>query len=345
MKKSGKVHRNRSRPRDKRFFTIISLFLFLTFIIIPTTLHARNIRVLIVDKRFPEIPDRETKIEMIGNIKGALLVSGIKYRGNIEVWKGKKGLYLINELPLEDYVRSVVLSEVAEGWEMEALKAQAVIARTYALKHMNKQTNGLYNLTSSTLHQMYNGDNFDTRVAYAVKKTEGEVLTYNGELIQAFYHSTSGGKTELPEEVFGRAYPYLKSVTSDSSNSPYWIWQRRIEGKKIEKALSIKGLRNIRVSSFTKTGRVKTVSIIADTGSQELLATQLRKMLGWKRLPSTWFTLKKQKGVYIFNGRGYGHGVGLCQWGAQKMAKDGKSYGEILSHYYPGTVIRLYEDR
>ncbi|RMG04277.1 MAG: SpoIID/LytB domain-containing protein [Nitrospirae bacterium] len=332
---------------NKRY-RFLALVLICAFTMLPTVADSetkKEIRVLILDERFPELPDGETEIRRIGNIQGELLVSGTKYRGHIEVWKGKRGLYLINELPLEDYVRSVVISEVAEDWEMEALKAQAVIARTYALKHLGKNNGSLYDLTSSTLHQLYRGDNFDTRVAYAVMKTEGEVLTYNGELIEAFYHSTCGGKTELPEEVFGKSYPYLKSVSSDCSNSPYWFWQRRIKKSEIERATGVTGLKEIEISEYTKTGRVRKVKLIHGGGTTDVLAKDLRRLLGWRKLPSTWFKIKRDKNSFIFDGHGYGHGVGLCQWGAQKMAEEGKNYREILSFYYPGTTIMLYENR
>ena len=285
--------------------------------------HARDIRVLILDKRFSTTPDTETTIKKIGNFKGELLVSGVRYLGNIEIWKGEKGLYLINEVPLEDYVRSVVLSEVADGWEMEALKAQAVIVRTYAVKYMQKGTNRLYHLTSSTLHQLYRGDNSDSGVSYAVMQTRGEILTYNGEPIEAFYHSTCGGKTEFAEEVFGRAYPYLKSVSSDCSISSYWIWQRRLSSRKIEKKLGLSGLKDIRITSYTKSGRVKELTFITENGTRVIPSKDLRRFLGWKTLPSTWFSLRKKGNTFIFDGKGYGHGVGLCQWGAQQMAKNG----------------------
>ncbi len=309
------------------------------------TADANDIRVLILDERFPLLPDDGESIKRIGSITGELLVSGVRYRGEIEVWKGKRGLYIINELPLEEYVKSVVLAEVAEGWEMEALKAQAVIVRTYAVEHMQRGGGRLYDLTSSTLHQLYRGDNFDARVAYAVMQTEGEILTYDGRPIKAFYHSTSGGRTELPEEVFGRSYPYLKSVTSDCSLSPYSVWQRRFSRGEIEKALGIRGLKDIRIKSYTKTGRVKELALITAEGTTVIPSKDFRRLLGWKALPSTWFALSRSDGSFFFDGRGYGHGVGLCQWGAQKMAKDGRSYREILSYYYPGTTIRLHEDR
>ncbi len=319
---------------------------FLALLILLGSLQAAragDIRVLILDKRFPAVPDTERVLKKVGNFKGELLVSGVRYLGNIEIWKGEKGLYIINQVPLEDYVRSVVLSEVAEGWEMEALKAQAVIVRTYAVKHMLRETGNLYHLTSSTLHQIYRGDNSDSAVAYAVAQTRGEILTYNGEPIEAFYHSTCGGRTELPEEVFGRAYPYLRSVPSDCSLSPAWIWQRRFKARKLENRLGLSGLKEIRISAYTSTGRTKEVTFVTEKGERKILSKDLRRLLGWKALPSTWFTVRQDGDNFVFDGKGYGHGVGLCQWSAQEMAKEGKSYQEILSFFYPGTVLRLYD--
>jgi stage II sporulation protein D len=175
--------------------------------------------------------------------------------------------------------------------------------------------------------------------------TEGEILTYNGKPIEAFYHSTSGGMTEAPEEVFGRGYPYLKPVAGSCETSPYWIWERRIPIEEIGKALNISGIRDIKASSFTVTKRVKTVDISHDRGTLTVKTTDLRRVLGWNRLPSTNFTLSRDGTTMVFDGKGYGHGVGLCQWSSLEMARSGMSYREILSYFYPGTVIQIYENR
>ena len=115
--------------------------------------------------------------------------------------------------------------------------------------------------------------------------------------------------------------------------------------KEIEKSLGLSGLKEIRIRSYTKTGRVKEISLLTSKGTRVIPSNDFRRALGWKSLPSTWFTLARKGNTFIFDGRGYGHGVGLCQWCAQQMAKDGKSYREILSFYYPKTIIELYEDR
>ncbi|PKL49833.1 MAG: cell division protein [Nitrospira bacterium HGW-Nitrospira-1] len=325
----------------KRILIAINIFL-----LSLTLADARTIKVLILDDVFQKIPAKEETLEKMGNISGELLVNGAHYPGNIEVLKGKDSLYLINELPLEEYIKNVVSAEVGTNWDMEALKVQAVISRTYAIYQKNKNgTNSHYDITSSVLHQVYKGSSADTRISYAVMNTEGEALTYDGNLIEAFYHSTSGGKTEDPAEVFGKSYPYLKPVESNCETSPYWIWERRIPLKEIEKALDIKGVSNIQIKSYTSTQRVKTVDVIHNKGALNVKATDLRKMLGWSRLPSTNFTVSRDNGNYVFEGKGYGHGVGLCQWSALEMAREGMTYKQILDYFYPGTKLEKYENR
>ncbi|MBI4823259.1 MAG: SpoIID/LytB domain-containing protein [Nitrospirae bacterium] len=301
-----------------------------------------TIKVLILDGTFKEIPDTNERLGILDSVKGELLIGYTRYKGNIEVWRGTGGIYLISELPLEEYVEGVVISELSEDWETEAIKAQAVIARTYALYQKSINQNKKFHLTSSVQHQLFSGNNSDTRVSFIVKGTEGEVLTFNGKLIEAFYHSTCGGKTENSEEVFNKERPYLKSVKSECKLSPYQIWNRKIPFSEIEDALGIKGISDIQIRSFTSSGRVKELAIITNSNSV-VPATEFRKKLGWKKIPSTDFTLKVDGDLLILDGRGYGHGVGLCQWGAREMARKGKTYKEILSFYYPGTTIELYE--
>lgn len=306
---------------------------------------AETIKVLIVNDVYSKIPEKGEKIKRLGSIEGNLLVTGTRYSGNIEVWRGNSGLYLINELPLEDYVRGVVIAEVGPNWEMEALKAQAVISRTYAL--YQKKTNGdsIYHLTSSVLHQVYKGSSSDIRVAYAVAGTSSEILTFKGSLVEPFYHSTCGGKTERPEEVFGKSYPYLRSVESNCETSPYWVWERKIPLNEIENALALSGIKEITIKSYTSTNRAKELNIIHKSGTTTMRATDFRKALGWSNLPSTNFTMLRDGDSILFRGKGYGHGVGLCQWSALQMALEGKNYKEILSFFYPGTTIQHYEGR
>ncbi len=326
-------------------------FLFLTsYYLLPTAFAfaETTIRVLLVDGKNSKVPQKDEKVEKLGNAKGEVILSGFKYPGALDVWKGENGLYIVNEVPLEDYVKGVVAAEVGSKWDAEALKAQAVASRTYAIyQKLNNSANKIsYNLTSSVLHQVYKGSDIPESIAKAVDDTKGEILTYEGSPIAAFYHSTSGGITEDPVEVFGKSYPYLKSVETNCEISPYYMWEKRIPVSELEKALSTSGLKDIFIDSYTDSNRVKNFKIITETDEFTIPGNDLRKNLGWERLPSILITsLTRSGNIYIFEGKGYGHGVGMCQWSALEMAKEGKNYKEILSKFYPGTTLEHYENR
>ncbi|MFH2011278.1 MAG: SpoIID/LytB domain-containing protein [Pseudomonadota bacterium] len=331
----------------RSFFIIFISFcvMFLSQVLSPYTSIAGMIRVLIIDDKHKSIPEKDEKLIKVGNkTESNYLANGVYYAGKIEVWKGKNGRYFINELPLEDYVKDVVIAEVGRSWDIEAIKAQAVITRTYALYHKKAKQNSCYHLTSSVLHQTYKGNSPDPKITYAVEETSGEILTYDGEPIEALYHSTCGGKTELPEEVFGKSYSYLKSVESNCESSPYWEWKREIPLVEIEKGLNISGIKEIEVKSYTSTGRVKELEIKTESDQIIIGSNEFRKLLGWQRIPSTNFSIIKNSDSIVFEGKGHGHGIGLCQWSALEMAKEGKSYREILSFFYPGTEIQLYKE-
>lgn len=330
-----------SAKRQSSSFLFL-LFLFLSFFL-PSSLSAADVRVLILDESYKSVPALNN-IRRVGNMAGKLLYKGVEYQGRIEIFKGKDGLFVVNELPLEEYVKSVVQAEVGKDWPLEALKAQAVTVRTYTLYNINHTRNEIYHLVSSTLSQVYKGYRTDPNIEMAVNSTRGEILTYEGQPINAMYHSTSGGRTELPEEVFMTSYPYLKSVNSDCSTSPYYMWERRIPKKDISTLLDIPDIHMIEVISETKTGRAKELRIENRSESTVMKATTLRKKLGWKKLPSTWFSVSNNAEHIVFSGRGYGHGVGMCQWSAMEMAQKGKSYKEILSIFYPNTIIQLHEN-
>lgn len=329
-------------------YRVSCIFLILASCILylASDVSAGTIKVLVVDEDSPRIPGKNEQLEKIGaKMKGDFLLSGTHFTGEIEVWKGRNGLYVVNEMPFEEYVKGVVLAEVGTNWEMEALKAQAVISRTYAVYQKNLNGNSYYHLSSSVLHQVHKGNSSNARIDDAVEKTSGEILTYDARPILALYHSTSGGKTEMPEEVFGKSYPYLRSVESSSETSPYWVWWRKIPISEMEKSLNMPGLQEITIKSHTATGRVKELSITSESGQNTIRSNEFRKLLGWQRLPSTNFSMVRDGDAIIFEGKGYGHGVGLCQWSALEMARKGKNYKEILSFFYPGTEIQKYEGR
>ncbi len=307
-----------------------------------------TMRVLLVDGKNAKIPRKDEQVEKIGTARGEVILSGLKYFGNIEVWKGEGGLYIINEISLEDYVKGVVAAEEGSKWDLEALKAQAVAARTYALyQRLNNVTSKMrYDLTSTVLHQAFKGNDIPASIVKAVDETKGEVLMYKGSLIIAYYHSTSGGVTEDPAAVFGKSYPYLKSMETNCELSPYFMWEKRIPAADIEKAMNVSGLKDIIIDSYTVSNRVKIFRLVTEKGEVEVSGPEFRKDIGWDELPSTLITdITRDGTTYIIEGRRYGHGVGMCQWSALEMAKEGKNYREILSTFYPGTTIERYEDR
>lgn len=321
---------------------IYVLLIFFITLTSPYQSHAQDkiensyIRVLLGDIR-----PSKNDLKKIEKVSARVILSGSTYKGTIELWRGSDGYFLVNVVELEEYVKGVVASEVGINWPIEALKAQAVLARTYAVAHiLRNRTRNFYDVTSSVFHQVYKGEGGSEEVERAVKDTKGEILIFNGEPIIAFYHACSVEKTEDPKEVFGKEYPYLRPVEVPFTPSPYNIWERKINFDLLEKALQIDSIRDVEIISFTSTGRVKELKFTNGKNSKIIKASELRRLLKWSALPSTMITNigVDNEGV-IFEGRGYGHGVGMCQWCAFQMAQEGKKYTDILQHFYPGTVL------
>ncbi len=283
---------------------------------------------------------------------------GRRHRGRLEVIAEADGLLLVNELPLERYLTGVVGLEMDPAWPLEALKAQAVAARTYALHQRlarrraasslaPAQDGTYYDLETGVLDQVYGGaDGEDPRAAEAVLATRGEWLVGpDGEPILALFHSTAGGHTESAAEVWGRALPYLAGRACPyDRDSPVFAWRSTVPVEEVERRLvaggyPIRGLRRLEVADRTGSGRARTLVAVADGGPVTLPAVELRRLLGYGRLRSTGFTVDRDGNTFSFDGRGAGHGVGLCQWGARGMAVKGHRYQTILDFYYPG--VRL----
>ena len=292
----------------------------------------------------PQDPLPSEQAEYVKDIAGKIFLNGNSYKGSLRILRDMNGLHVINTLPIEKYVQGAVASSIENDWELEALKAQAIIARTDAVFYKKNNAGRDYHLTSSLLHKAY-GNKIDPLITYATKTTEGKILTYDNSPIKALHHTACNGNTELPEEVWKESYPYLKSVTCYGKNAPYESWQRTFSLDEISKAFGAAEVNDVEIVSHTVTGRVKTLRLILRTGdsrnaSIEVSALEFQKRLGRKELPSTSFSVIKDKGHIVITGNGRGHGVGLSKWGALEMARKGKSYREILSHFYPGAVIK-----
>jgi stage II sporulation protein D len=281
----------------------------------------------------------------------ALYVNGKPYRGVAEASPGDKGILVVNELPLEEYLVGLINCEISSAWPIEAVKAQAVIARTYALNRKLARSTAFYHLESSVIDQVYDGCEIeDSRARRGVSDTAGEVLSYHGAVIQAFYHSNCGGKTEASENVWGTRLPYLSGVDCTYClTSPSSAWELKIALPELEERLKtaghkLSGVKDIRPGARNSRGRLKYVVVVSSRGDLSLTGDQFRKAIGYNIIKSTNFTVKVENGEAAFTGLGNGHGVGLCQWGAKQRALDGFGYSEILTYYYPGTKLVKFSD-
>ena len=284
---------------------------------------------------------------LVVSAPATVVVNGKPYRGTIEVLPLERGLLVINELPLEEYLVGLINCEISSVWPQEAIKAQAVVARSFALYQKEARKGAAYHLESTVLDQVYDGCAVeDARAARGVEETAGEVLTYNGGLALAFFHSTCGGHTEGSEQVWTSPYPYLGGVACRyCREAPTATWELTLSLAKIESLLRaggvpVAGLRDVRTGPRNQSGRLTTVRLTTVKGVQEVPATSFRKALGYTVIRSTNFEVSVRGDTARFTGSGYGHGVGLCQWGARSRAAEGFTYREILLYYYPGTVVK-----
>ncbi len=290
---------------------------------------------------------RPVRIRAVGDFIHA---NGKSYRGWVELRKKKNGqLLVVNELDIEEYLKGVIAAEIPPDWEFEALKAQAVASRTYALYQKQMAENRPFHIRSTVSSQVYNGSGGEQRQALqAVAATKGLVIVYRGEVIPAFYHSSCGGHTENAAELWSIDVPYLKGVDCECQIiSKYGSWEKRVELPKVVTALSrrygVSDITDMSIESVTPAGRVKRVAIRSARRTTLVPGETLRAALGNAIVLSSFFELGLSDGQAVFSGRGRGHGVGLCQWGAKEMAQRGHDFRSILSHYYPGTSLERME--
>ncbi len=266
---------------------------------------------------------------------------------SVQVERGATGLTVVEELPLDEYVAGVLSGEMPRSFPAEAQKAQAVAARTYALvKKIEAEASGRgAHLGASVLSQVYVGGAASPQARAAVEATRGEVLVFGNEPVEAFFHASCGGRTESGLDALGRDLPYLTSVTCGYCNeAPGVRWKLALSGADLARAVGLPArVTALQVAERSGSGRAARVELTSGGRVVSLAAADLRQRLGYSRLPSLAFEVVERKGIITFEGRGQGHGAGLCQWGAAGMARAGKGYREILAHYYPGTrVVKMY---
>ncbi len=289
------------------------------------------------------------------------------YNGEFIVTANGNKLNAINVIDIEDYLRGVVPYEIGKLDEskFEALKAQAVAARTYAYKHFGSRVAQGFDVYADTRDQVYKGLHSATALTdKAVRETEGVVMTYNGEFITAYYHSTCGGETE-GVVTWGRPdHPYLKNKpdlrpdgTPWCRESNYTEWTReftedelrdlfQINAKEAKANVpSFSSIKSMHIQDTLKSGRIHTLVIETNNGSFTAKADKIRWLFkrGGTILPSSFFRIHKNGNEWILKGKGFGHGVGLCQMGARARAQAGQSYIQILTHYYPGITLEKFK--
>jgi stage II sporulation protein D len=271
------------------------------------------------------------------------------YRGDLEIRLQDGQIVAVNHVPLEDYLYGVVPAEMPSHWPLESLKAQAVAARTYAVANRGSYGSRGYDLKPTVASQVYKGAAAETSLSNAaVNATRGQVVTYNGKVIRAYFHASAGGYTESADAVWGESLPYLRPVPDFDQRSPRYTWQRSYSADEIKNGLSKIGQDVgdvIRIEPLQRaySGRVTRVRVTGTQGIRELAGEQFRHAIGL--FSTLWNVGHPQSDAspsrFSFAGRGHGHGLGMSQWGAKGLAEMGYPYAQILLHYYPSAQLSM----
>ncbi|HSQ40935.1 MAG TPA: SpoIID/LytB domain-containing protein [Fibrobacteraceae bacterium] len=302
---------------------------------------------------------------------GLVRLDGKNYRGILEVGIYNGALRVVNELPVESYLQGVVPNEIGhlDSTMVEALKAQAVAARTYAYRHYLSRSSQGFDVYADVRDQVYQGVDGESSLAnQAILASSGVVILWNHQLIEAYYHSTCGGQTESVSTWKRNPVPYLRPVVDlDSTGAPwcalssYATWKyyitwgdlsriakRYLATTNPEPMLNFHEIRHIKILDRNPGGRVGRLEVSTDRGVFLVTGDKTRWFFRDPRnpekiLPSAWFEMEQNSQGITLRGRGFGHGIGLCQMGARAMAKAGRNYKDILQHYYSGVELSKWQ--
>ena len=334
----------------------------------------------------------------ISSSDGIVYINGKPYRGAAELIKNSSGLInVINLINLDDYVKGVIASEMPSSWNIEALKAQAVCARNYAVTTLNKHSSDGFDLCATDNCQVYGGVNAETQsTVLAANETAGKFLMYNSSFAQTLFYSSNGGHTNNSKYVWGSDIPYLQAAVDPyetAENTPNYNWsvtftKDEIKQKLLSNGVDIGDILNIEITNATDYGQVLELKITGSTGEKIYTNSSTRSVLGTS-LKSQRYTVAKSGGQapyilsknglsnifaglfiidgskniapagsnmfvktssateryqttassYTFTGHGWGHGLGMSQYGAKAMAEAGNTYSQILSFYFKGCTI------
>ena len=280
-------------------------------------------------------PSNGTKLEINKNT----------YTGKLKILPGSGSFNILEITPLEEYLYGVLPYEMHPTWALEALKAQAVAARTYTLKSIEKKADEPFDLYSDVRSQVYKGSGqvYDS-VKKAVDQTKGQVLSYKGELFYTYYHGNCGGGTDHVH-IWNEKAPNIKPLAGAScsfdTHSKSFNFSQDISKSSVEKFARSKGLKgslkSIKVSKKTNSGRANLLTLKTTNGSKQVRCADFRAATGIRSCKLTKITTGTTK-VHV-EGHGYGHGIGMCQDGAHGMAKQNYTYKQILKQYYPGATL------
>ncbi len=331
---------------------------------------------------------QDTTLESQG---GTVSINGTKYRDKINIFYDGNNLVAVNVIEADNYLRGVIAKEMPSSWPLEALKAQAVVARAYVATNMNKHATQGFNVCATTHCQVYGGYSAETTSTNkAVDETAARLMYYGGRPAEGYFHSASGGKTENSGNIWNDHLPYLVGVEDPYSlGSPFDTWTAKISPVQMKLLLSGNGINigdvtGVKITKTTENGRALELTIYGTKGTHILQKDRIRIFFGAAAIKSTYFTLEAGQastgnniqpeipkndgslgsifislkslvdaqttfdnskdssesiGTLVFNGKGYGHGVGMSQYGARGMALEGLDYRDILRHYFKGIEI------
>ncbi len=294
-----------------------------------------------------QLQSRLNKVFIRSYDPDTVIIDGRTFRGDIQLIKKENDhLLVVNHIDFEDYIKGILYHEASHYWPIEALKAQAIVCRSYAVSRVAESSTKDFDATSDIYSQVYGGKSSERfRTNRAVEETREEVLMYQGKVLPAYYHATCAGHTEDASALWNIDILPLKGVACDfCKDSPHFNWhyvlsKKEIEDKLVGAGYKIKKIKDIRISSRNASGRVVSLVISTEEKEANVLAKDFRNILGPNIIKSTNFEVKVVKNDVVFEGIGWGHGVGLCQWGAYFMAKQDWDYKKILEFYYPGAII------
>ena len=296
-----------------------------------------------------------TFIKANGNVsiftsKGFVKLRKSKYCGKLILIPKEDGRFsILEEIGIEEYLPGVVEGEMPMMWNDDALQAQVIAVRTYVIYKTKIKTNALYHINKLDL--AYKGSYMNqAKTKEIVNKTRGTVMVYDWKLFPGYFHSTCGGHTEDINLVFNlKSIPPLSGVDCGyCSNSKYYHWKKRLGRNEIQNKLNatkskVKRIRNILTEQIGPGGHCSTIKIEHTGGTKRVNANDFRLIIGPNNLRSTSFSIKNSGSTFVFEGRGWGHGVGLCQYGTQNMAKSGFRWYDILRYYYPEIdLVKIY---